>query len=423
MNIYFKKNRIDFLIIVIFLLLPFIFFRYGFAIADHILGSGDATGIAIPVRILVEKIFREGQFPFWNIFNFSGYPLIAYNEAGIFYPVNLILDFIFSPAVSYNLSVLFHYSMAGIFLYFFLREYNLNYYASFTAGLIFMFSGSMTAQRSHPWQLYTMVWLPLILLFLEKFRKSKRFEFVLIASIFYALSFFAGSPQIFLYSSMVILFYVLFYALVFEGIKNYRFLLSMLVFIFGMLVSLVQLIPSLELMRASARDTISYEYFSSFSFSPKNLILLFFPYFFGNPYHYLKGVPDYFGPPNYTETVIYFGIITVILFIFGFFVKNRHKYLWMFLLGFSLLLVFGSNTPLYRIMYHIPIYNSFRVSSRNWFEFGFAFSVLAGFGFNYLMEIDLKASREILKGLIVFFSIIFAGFFIFYYYFKANFGF
>ncbi|MCL5072521.1 MAG: hypothetical protein M1308_16755, partial [Actinobacteria bacterium] len=170
----------------------------------------------------------------------------------MFYPVTLMLGFIFSPAAAYNLSILLHYSMSGIFLYFFLREYEINYFGAFTGGLIFMFSGSMTAQRSHPWQLYTMAWLPLILLLLEKFRKSRRFEFILLASIFYSFSFFAGSPQIFLYSSIIILFYIIFYAAVYDGLKNYYFLLSLLVFVLGALISMVQLIPIVELIKQSA---------------------------------------------------------------------------------------------------------------------------------------------------------------------------
>lgn len=74
-------------------------------------------------------------------------------------------------------------------------------------------------------------------------------------------------------------------------------------------------------------------------------------------------------------------------------------------------------------MYHVPIYNKFRVSSRNWFEFGFAFSVLCGFGINYLANLELKQSKEIAKGLLIFFSILLLSFFIFWYYLKANFTF
>lgn len=112
---------------------------------------------------------------------------MANPQAGIFYPITFILDLIFPLTVSYNLSILIRYSLAGIFLYLFLNEYSLNKLASFTGSHIFMFSGTMISHRSHPQILYTVVWFPLILLFLGKFRKSERFEFVLASSTFYSI--------------------------------------------------------------------------------------------------------------------------------------------------------------------------------------------------------------------------------------------
>lgn len=341
LRIRLTKNKINFLVFIIFFILPFIFFKNGFQIFSYILGSGDAFNIAIPIQEFIEKLIKSGQFPFWNHYNFSGYPILGYIEASIFYPITLFLNLIFPTVLSYNLSIILHYSLAGIFMYLFLQEYSLNYYASFTGGLIFMFSGSVVSQRSHPWQLYTMIWIPLVLLLLEKFRKTKRIEYILIASLFYAISFFAGSPQIFLYSSIVILFYILFYSLIFEGVKNYYFLLSFLIFIFGALIASIQIFSSIELTKNSLRDYISYEYFSGYSYSPKSLVLLFFPYIFGNPYDYLFGTSDYFGPSNYTETVIYFGIFTVIPLTYGFFIKNKHKYLWIFIMIFFIYLSVG----------------------------------------------------------------------------------
>ncbi|MCL5072520.1 MAG: hypothetical protein M1308_16750 [Actinobacteria bacterium] len=109
---FLKRNKINLIIIAVFIFLPFIFFRYGLNISGYILGGGDAAGIAFPAHELVENLLRTSQFPFWNMFNFSGYPLTAYSESSMFYPVTLMLGFIFSPAAAYNLSILLHYSMS-----------------------------------------------------------------------------------------------------------------------------------------------------------------------------------------------------------------------------------------------------------------------------------------------------------------------
>lgn len=420
MSNFIKQNKINILIIFIFLLLPFIFFKDSFRISNIILGSGDPTAIAVPMYRLVIDSIKNLEFPFWNYYNFSGYPLLSYIESSVFYPITFLFNFFLPATLAYSLSILLHYSLSGIFLYMFLDSYKLSKWASFTGSLIFMFSGAMISQRSHPWQLYTMVWFPLILFFLEKFRRTKRFEFVLAASIFYSICFFGGSPQIFLYGSMVLLFYIIFYSLIYEGYKNYYFLLSFAIFPIVLSIILAQLVPTLELMNLSIRSGIDYNYFSSFSFNPRLFPVLIFPYIFGNSFYTYGDVPAYFGPWNYTEMTIYFGISTSIFLLFGFFVKNKHKYLWIFLLVFSLILVLGSHTPFYRLMYHVPLYNKFRVPARNWFEFSLAFSILCGFGFDYFIKYNNKKSKKIIIGLITLFILILICFFAFYLLIKVN---
>ncbi|MBM3709851.1 MAG: hypothetical protein FJW61_05470, partial [Actinobacteria bacterium] len=193
MKNYFIKNRINILIIIIFSILPWVFFNDSFKINSVIFANGDPNLIALPMRQLVMDSIKNLEPPFWNRYIFSGFPLFANPQASIFYPIVFILDLLFPLTVSYNISILLHYSLFGIFLFFFLDEYKLNKLASFTAGMIFMFSGFIISHKGQPWMLYAMVWCPLILLFLEKFRKTRRFEFVLVASIFYSFSFFGGS--------------------------------------------------------------------------------------------------------------------------------------------------------------------------------------------------------------------------------------
>ena len=415
MIIFFKRHKIDILVILIFLVLPFIFFRDSFKLNSIILGSGDPTASYIPLRQLKVELIKNFELPFWNKYIFCGFPYLSDIPANVFYPITFILDLFFPLVAAYNLSILIHYSLAGIFLYLFLNEYNLNKIASFTAGLIFMFSGAMISHRSHPNIIYGMVWIPLILLFLEKYRKSKRIEFVLIASIFYSISFFGSHPQIFLYSSMIILIFIFYYAFIYNGWKNYSFLFSLIIFVVGFLIISVQSIPIYELIKNSSRASLDYNYFSSFSFSPKMLPVLFFPFIFGNPFYQFQNVPTYFGSWNYTEMIIYFGVTTIPLLVFGFFRKDKHKYIWIFLLIFSFFLVLGNHTPLYKLMYHIPLFNKFRVPARNWFEFGLAFSILTGFGFDYFIKLSKVKIRKKILGLLIFFGAVLSIFFIFYF--------
>ena len=411
MKNFFIKNRINIFIIIIFLILPWIFFKDSFKINSLVFSNGDPNFLALPMRQLVMDSIKNHESPFWNRYIFSGFPLFANPQASIFYPIVFILDLIFPLTISYNLSILLHYSLFGIFLFLFLDEYKLNKIASFTAGLIFMFSGFIVSHKGQPWMLYAMVWCPLILLFLEKFRKTRRFEFVLIASIFYSFSFFGGSAHLFLYSSIVILLFIIYYSFLYKA-KSYYFLLSGLIFIFGILLVSIQLIPTLELMRNSVRNTMEYGYFTSFSYDIRLIPTLFFPFLFGwGP----SGIP-YFGPWTFGEVVAYFGVSTMPFVIFGIFDKNKHKYFWIFILIFSFILVLGGNTPFYKLMYHLPLYNKFRGPTKNWFEFGLAFSILAGFGLNYFIENTNKIIKKSINTSIIFLSSI-VGIFVLFSYF------
>ncbi len=406
-------KRIDILIVIIFLVLPFIFFKDSINLNSVIFGMRDAEQAFLPYHYLKLNLLKNFELPIWNQYIFNGFPLFSNPSAYVLYPVTLVLGLLFPATVSFNLSVLIHYSLAGIFIYLFLREYKLTRIACFTAGLIFMFSGFMITHRDHITMLYTIVWFPLILLFLEKYRKSKRVEFIFLSSIFYSFSFFGGNPQMFLYGSIVILFFILFYSFLYNGIQKY-FIFSLSIFLFVLLLISIQLIPSYILMKNSIRDAISYTFFSDFSFSPKLLPVLFFPFIFGSGSHVIQGVPKYFGPWNSGEMLIYFGISTIPFLIFGFFKKNKHKFFWIFVLFLYFILVFGRYNPLYRILYYIPLLNKFRIPARHWFEFGMAFSILAGFGFDYFISLSSKKTRKIIISIVVFLTIVITSFFMFY---------
>lgn len=417
---FFKRNKVYIFIILIYIILPLFFFKGILNINSVIFSSGDALDYISQKHISLDAL-KDWSRVFWNGYNNCGVP---FEDSYFFYPITLILDLIFPLTLAFNLQILLHYSLAGIFMFLFLDEYKLDKLASFTGGMIFMFSGLMVSNKSTS-MAQTIIWFPLILLFLEKYRKSRRIEFIFIASIFYSLSFF-GHIQIFLYGSMVILLYVLFYTFIYKGGKNYYFLLSLIIFIIAVLIDGFALIEISHGISSSLRGTVdqAYDYFSIGSLSPKLLPILIFPYFFGSKHPDASGIPHvfrWFGQEDSLAMFIYFGIMTIPLFIFGIFKKNKHKYLWIFIMIFSLLLVFGKYTPLYRLMYHVPFFNMGRNPTRNWFEFGLAFSILCGLGFDYFMKLDKDKVKRIVIGTIIFLGSIFSGFFIFYIFFNSRF--
>src|SRR5207248_836044 len=62
----------------------------------------------------------------------------------------------------------------------------------------------------------------------------------------------------------------------------------------------------------------------------------------------------------------------------------------------SLLLAFGAYLPfeINRWLYRVPVYNLFRGSYRNLYEFIFAVAVLAGLGANYVVSMEREQVRR-----------------------------
>ncbi len=389
-------------VIILFLLLPYLFFKDAFIINNYFYGQGDALIQNFPIRYHIIQSLKNLEFPLWNPHNFSGMPLFADIQGGVLYLPNIIIGLFFpSILVAFNISTFLHYSLAGIFTFLFVREYKISRIASFAAGLIFMFCGFMVIRKSHSQMLYTCVWLPLILLFIERYKNTKKARFILFGSLVTALQFFAGSPQIFLYSSIIVLLYILFLFLTPENKENIRQRLYILncfwIFFIFFLLSVVQLLPTYELLQLSARTKLNYESFSLFSFNPKSLPLLFLPYIYGkiNPEQYKEVTLMFAG--NGGEETIFIGFLPFFLALTGFFKKCRYKFFWGIVCFLSLIVILGKFTPVNKIIYMIPIVNSFRIPSRHWFEFSFGLSVMAGFGFDYILRDlnDKKFSRNI----------------------------
>jgi len=419
---FLKKNKINILIIILFLILPLIFFRDTLRLNNIIFGSEDSIRYYISVRTLIIDSLKNFELPLWNKYIFNGFPLLASPDIYTLYPPALFLDLIFPVPLSYNMLVLLQYSLSGLFMYLFLRELKLNRIACFAGGIIFMFSGNMISHRSLSVYLNVFTWAPLILYFLEKFRKNKKIVYVLAATIFYSISFFGGAQQLFFYMSFMIFAYIIYYSFIHNNQRNFHFLWPLIMFVIFIPISLVQIIPTLELVNLSYfRSFAYYNYMVIDSYNPKLLPSLIFPFIFGCKHPSLSGIPGFlrwFGNGDSVNMIRYFGIITIPLFIIGAFKKYKKSIFWIFIFVLSFLLIFGEYNPIYKALYYIPIINKFKIPTRIFFITGFSFSIISAYGFDFIIENKIIKIRKIVKVSIIFLSFIFSGFLIFYFLFR-----
>lgn len=163
---------------------------------------------------------------------------------------------------------------------------------------------------------------PVAFYLLEKYLEDRRFIYVFLQSLVFVNSILWGHLQ-----SSVVLFIGIFLYLVIFGYKKIPLksiiLYSVLVPLLSTLFTLHQLLPSYELYRTSYREDEFDFRFGTFSTSL--LLTSFFPYLLGTSQDE-SFIGDTIGQSvTYTEVYFYFGITTVIIFLFTLFIQKVNK--------------------------------------------------------------------------------------------------
>ena len=387
-----------FLCLVTFVVLPYVFFCDGHWL-PNLMDTGDGLILNYPLRVLTAKIIKAGFWPLWDPYIFCGFPLLAEAEPGCFYPPNIL--FLVLPSVmAFNLLTYLHFSMAGMFTFLYARNLGLKRIPAVFSGTVYMFCGYLVAQVGQTNYHNAAVWLPLILLCIEKSRQPSSIKYALWGAFFFGIQSFAGSPQISAYTAMVIVLYMCLFKK-FSGVDRLatkRFIRSsLIVLVFGLLLAAVQFLPTWELANLTFRGRIDYGFFSDYFFHPKMLPTLFFPNFFGSHAPRLYPV-SYWGEWNLIEMTCYMGILPLCLAVMAFlnFRKNKLSVrFWSFIAVLAFVLALGRSNPLYKIAYYIPVYNLFRAPARNWFEYSFAIAILSGIALDGIVNCSEGHMRRI----------------------------
>ncbi|MGE0131034.1 MAG: YfhO family protein [Blastocatellales bacterium] len=396
-----RRKRI--LVAIALVLLPLVYF-FPAVMGEITLAPGDGWTQILGIRVLIGRMISQGQLPLWNPYIFAGMPLLASIQPGALYPATWLFA-IFSPQTAMNVMVITTYHVALIGTYLYARRIGMSRVGAIIAGVAFSFGGYMVAHLGHSNRIAAASWLPWILLAIEELHLRLSWRWVALGALFVALQQFAGEPQMTCYTVIVAGAYGLFsLTLRRDGESRWRFLFGAAAMsVCGALISMIQLLPAREMLRLGDRAGIDYEYFSQFSFPPRQVFSLLAPYFFGgaalDPYRV-----SYWGDWNLTETCGYAGCIALLLALIAiisqFSAESRNRLIWFWALcaAGALFLSFGSYLPfgIHRLLYRVPIYNLFRASGRHLFEFTFAVGILAGFGASVLPKMKLRASRRVI---------------------------
>jgi hypothetical protein len=328
----------------------------------------------------------EGRVPLWNPYIFGGSPLLAAIQGGVFYPPNVLL--VLEPTwLWYGYSILVQYALSGVFSFLFLRRLDLSRAAAIVGAIVYAFGAFSMGHLGHVGMLRTIPWLPLALWGFETWRREGSARHLAAGALAIGLMLVAGHPQVPFFALVVAGTYGLCFASSGGPGEGRRALAGLVLMVAaGAAVAGVQLLPTAQALRDDfVRDGGgTYEYFTDYSFPPRNLPALLFPRLMRMSLGEMSG---------------YVGIAPLALALVGGVAargpRDRHRRYFVGLAVASVLLVLGRYNPIYPLLHHVPVFNSFRVPSRHWFEFTLAAAVLAGLGVDSLRASVERARRAL----------------------------
>lgn len=393
------------IIVVALMLLPLLFWWRLWALdpADRaVIPHGDFTSQYYPLQLFGARELAEGRLPAWDPYISAGQPGLADIQTGTYYPPNLLPNLVLAVlGLRFGLGwltaqVVLHFSLASLFTYLLVRHLARRAgarlpaarFAGAVAALTFTYGGYLT---SFPVQqltvLETAVWLPLILLFLDRAVDSPKpgWELIL-ASLALACALLAGHPQTAMYVVYVTAAYGVFRCFTShvrsearDGVHfalriGYYVLLPLVV---AMSLAAIQLVPTLGFLARSTRAGLDYESVA-WGFPLAEITHVLYPGYFG-------------GSPQYV------GILPLILAVAALFVERarRDVIFWIIVGVVALLLAFGDHTFVYNLAYlAVPGFGAVRNQERIILLVGFAVSVLAGYGALTLVQPLSRAVRK-----------------------------
>lgn len=340
-------------------------------------------------KYLSVDIFKSLQWPLWNPYSFTGTPFLATYQSATLYPLNIFL--LLPKYYGWGLFIFSQTFIATLGMYLFLSLYIKSKLARLTGSIIFALGGLMTTWVELATATHGIIWLPLSLYFIEKFKSEPKIRYLLFLICTTTLIILAGHAQISTYTFAVIISY----SFIITLYKDWRFFLGRFLLItssliFAIFICAPQLLPSLDLLHKSIRLTESYTEEFNFGLLPlKDIFKFFIADFFGNPV-----TRNYWGFSNYFETSGFIGTLSLPLLLFSYLYLKKNKIIIFFLilLTVSLVLTFDNLVSHTIYLLKIPLLTS-SYASRMLFISTFSISILSAFTLDQIIRNRLEERK------------------------------
>lgn len=341
-----------------------------------------------PMRHFIRESLLAGDLPLWNPLIACGVPLLASMQAGVLFPIHLLLTPL-PPATAAGWSAFLKLFLAGAFMLMYLRSLGASRAAGVLSGIVFSLSGYMVVWLGHP-HVSSAMWLPALFYFVEK-GLHKPHRWALCAAV-YGFMLLGGHPPTILHATPAACVYFAF-RLFTRGQetgaarlkRTGRFLSALAA---GSLLAAPQLFPFLEYLGESS-SALSSEALARWasSLSPTALLGFFLPNLGGSPalsgFQPAATAIDFGG--NFNERALYVGTLPLFLAFAGLRYRDaRHVRFHGVLAALALTAVLGL-PPWPWIFSRLPGLSS-ATPTRLILIVDFSLAVLAGLGFDAMLR-------------------------------------
>lgn len=370
-------------------------YEAGFTQEPKRIGHDDIRIFYPQKKFIIESI-KSGNLPFWNPYEFSGNVSLANSQTAVFYPP-FILFFIFDQITAWSLLSFSIPIIAGLGFFLFLTQTTRNRISAAFGALVFAFSSVIICRTEDGLAAgHTLIWMPWVLLGIERCLRGKKIQGLLITWLSLALSLLAGWFQFTFYLFVLGFFYALRLWFDQRNKQGRRTLLLFLLlpFFLSILLTAFHWLPAVEALRYSPRGSMGTppKFTSEHLMPAAHLLTLLIPDMFGHP-----ASANYFSASEFKEGVISIGLVPFLLAVLGMSLYQKSKKTEFFLTTFILAVLLGIDTPVCRFLssLNLPLISTF-LPNRVFSLAVFSLAFLSAEGMDFLIRGKLKNFRSII---------------------------
>lgn len=306
----------------------------------------------------------SGSLPLWNPYQLCGLPMLAVSHTGLLYPGNAPYWWL-DAAVATEFVYVVHLILAAAGLWGLARSFGIGWAGCASGAVAYAWSGYLAIHAHQSAILSGLAWLPATLLAIEWALRGKRWGLAAIA-VAVALQILNGATEVLVYTLYAGALFVLVRSVQFAASSTAALALRRAAgvlagVVVGVALSMVQLLPSLELVSQGARAS-----------QPLGLAEQLAPY----------------GPIPFGLQLLYAlqqpaGVVGACSMLLGASLR-RQRSLWVFAVVVSILsLLLASGGPLYQLYAQTPVGTLFRYPAK--------FHQLSAFGLALLVATGVHA--------------------------------